>query len=59
MKKEVSLDLSVELAPTHRGGLGLKNPVMAAAGTIGYGVEYSQIFDIQRYGKQQLRHLNV
>jgi dihydroorotate dehydrogenase (NAD+) catalytic subunit len=44
------LDLSVQLAPRHRPGLLLTNPVMAASGTFGYGTEYSQIFDIQKLG---------
>ena len=44
------VDLSVQLAPLHSKGLLLANPVMTAAGTFGYGVEYSQIVDIQRLG---------
>ena len=46
----MSLDLSVQLAPKHRQGLLLANPVMAASGTFGYGTEYSQVFDIQKLG---------
>ena len=46
----VSLDLSVELAPQHKPGLRLANPVMTASGTFGYGTEYSQVFDIQKLG---------
>lgn len=44
------MNLGVKLAPTHPSGLRLKNPVMVAAGTFGYGIEYAQIFDIQRLG---------
>ena len=44
------LDLHVQLAPRHYKGLILANPVMAAAGTVGYGVEYSKIVDIQKLG---------
>jgi len=44
------LDLSVQLAPKHRSGLLLANPVMTASGTFGYGTEYSQVFDIQKLG---------
>jgi dihydroorotate dehydrogenase (NAD+) catalytic subunit len=46
----VSLDLSVQLAPKHKQGLLLANPVMTASGTFGYGTEYSQVFDIQKLG---------
>ena len=44
------MDLSVQLAPKHRRGLLLANPVMTASGTFGYGTEYSHAFDIQRLG---------
>jgi len=43
-------DLCVQLAPSHPKGLILANPVMVAAGTFGYGVEYSDLMDIQRLG---------
>ena len=48
--KELPTNLSVELAPKHRTGLLLANPVMTASGTFGYGTEYSHLFDIQRLG---------
>ena len=32
------------------GNLQLKNPVMTASGTFGYGVEYSDFMDISRLG---------
>lgn len=44
------VDLSVQIAPSHPKGLLLANPVMTAAGTFGYGIEYSQLIDIQRLG---------
>lgn len=43
-------DLSVELAPRHKVGLRLANPVMTASGTFGYGTEYAGLIDIQRLG---------
>jgi dihydroorotate dehydrogenase (NAD+) catalytic subunit len=43
-------DLSVNLAPENGRGLKLANPVMTASGTFGYGMEYSQLYDIQRLG---------
>lgn len=46
----MSPDLSVQLAPKHKKGLLLENPVMTASGTFGYGTEYSQLFDIQKLG---------
>jgi len=46
----VSSELSVQLAPGNKRGLLLSNPVMTASGTFGYGMEYSQVFDIQRLG---------
>lgn len=44
------MELSVQVAPRHPRGLLLANPVMTAAGTFGYGTEYSQLVDIQRLG---------
>jgi dihydroorotate dehydrogenase (NAD+) catalytic subunit len=39
------VDLSVRLGP-----LSLKNPVLVAAGTFGYGVEFQEFFDIAQLG---------
>ncbi len=39
------MDLSVELA-----GLRLKNPVIAASGTFGYGVEFAHLLDVNALG---------
>ena len=44
------MNLSIQLAPKHRQGLLLANPVMTASGTFGYGTEYDHVFDIQRLG---------
>ena len=44
------VDLSVQLAPNHPKGLLLANPVMTASGIFGYGIEYSELIDIQRLG---------
>jgi dihydroorotate dehydrogenase (NAD+) catalytic subunit len=44
------VDLSVQLAPRNSRGLLLANPVMTASGTFGYGMEYSDLVDIQRLG---------
>ena len=43
-------DLSAELAPRNASGLRLKNPVMTASGTFGYGTEYAELFDLGRLG---------
>ena len=39
------MDLTVDI-----GNLKLKNPVMTASGTFGYGTEYADVIDIQRLG---------
>jgi dihydroorotate dehydrogenase (NAD+) catalytic subunit len=44
------LNTSVQLAPHHPEGLTLANPVMTASGTFGYGIEYSELVDIQKLG---------
>lgn len=45
-----SVDLSVEIGVNAKVPLILKNPVMAASGTFGYGVEYAKLIDVQRFG---------
>ena len=40
-----SMDLSVQI-----GSLTLKNPLIAASGCFGYGVEYADVFDISTLG---------
>ncbi len=47
---ETPLDLSIQLAPGHKRGLLLANPVMPASGTFGYGTEFSHILDIEKLG---------
>src|SRR4051812_2339577 len=42
--------LEVNLAPNNIHGLVLKNPVLVASGTFGYGTEYQSIVDIERLG---------
>ncbi len=44
------MKLQTELAPRHKSGLLLQNPVMMAAGTFGYGVENARIAEVQRLG---------
>jgi dihydroorotate dehydrogenase (NAD+) catalytic subunit len=46
----VDIDLSVDLAPGRPDALVLRNPVLVASGTFGYGVEYSEVVDIQELG---------
>jgi dihydroorotate dehydrogenase (NAD+) catalytic subunit len=42
---------SLEVRLPHRGGtLVLRNPVMPASGTFGYGTEYADIVDVSRLG---------
>lgn len=43
-------NLAVNLAPKHPNELWLKNPVMTASGTFGYGTEYAKLIDISRLG---------
>ena len=38
-------DMSVQL-----GSLRLRNPVMTASGTFGFGVEYAECVDLERLG---------
>ena len=47
---EPSVDLTVQLAPRHPKGLLLANPVITSSGTFGYGVEFNELFDVQKLG---------
>ncbi|MBI2438408.1 MAG: dihydroorotate dehydrogenase, partial [Lentisphaerae bacterium] len=47
-------DLSVRL-----GKLVLKNPVMAASGTFGYGVEFARLVDLNRLGAIVVKGLSL
>lgn len=40
----------IELAPSHKMGLDLPNPLMPAAGCFGYGVEYAGLIDVSGLG---------
>ncbi len=44
------MNLSVRLAPQHKWGLDLSNPIMIASGFGGYGTELSRIGDLSRLG---------
>lgn len=44
------VQLAVDLAPRHKQGLTLKNPVLVASGTFSYGLEFREVFDINRLG---------
>lgn len=44
------VDLSVDLAPRNARELRLPNPVIAASGCFGYGLEYASVVDVQRLG---------
>lgn len=47
---EPTVDLRVEIGANAKLPLQLRNPVMAASGTFGYGTEYARLVDIQRLG---------
>lgn len=46
----MAVDLAIELASRFKGGLRLRNPVMTASGTFGYGTEYAGLVRIERLG---------
>ncbi|MBI5574770.1 MAG: dihydroorotate dehydrogenase [Deltaproteobacteria bacterium] len=50
----VKPDLSVSI-----GSLRVKNPVMSASGTFGYGLEYSPFYDISRLGAIVVKGLSL
>lgn len=50
----VEPNLSVEIA-----GLSLKNPVMTASGTFGYGEEFAEFFDLSRLGALVVKGLSL
>ncbi|MCE7927563.1 MAG: dihydroorotate dehydrogenase [Chloroflexi bacterium CFX7] len=47
---DVPPDLGVDLAPGHKTGLQLRNPVMPASGTFSWGLEFAKHFDINALG---------
>jgi dihydroorotate dehydrogenase (NAD+) catalytic subunit len=44
------LNLQIQLAPRNKRGLLLKNPLITASGTFGYGTEFEHFYDIQQLG---------
>lgn len=44
------MKVAVELAPQHKSGLFLRNPVIMASGPFGYGVEYARSAEVHRLG---------
>jgi dihydroorotate dehydrogenase (NAD+) catalytic subunit len=50
----MSVDLSVDI-----GGLHLKNPVMTASGTFGYGREFSRFIDLEALGGIVVKGLSL
>jgi dihydroorotate dehydrogenase (NAD+) catalytic subunit len=48
--QDKGMKLQTELALHHKTGLLLRNPVMIAAGTFGYGIEYAKLAEVQRLG---------
>lgn len=46
----MTANLSVDLAPGHKTGLVLKNPVMTASGTFSWGLEFARHFDVNALG---------
>ncbi|HXR26516.1 MAG TPA: dihydroorotate dehydrogenase [Candidatus Baltobacteraceae bacterium] len=45
-----AVDLTIDLAPDRPGGLRLRNPILVASGTFGYGIEYGDVVDVQGLG---------
>ena len=45
-----AVDLTVEIGANAKFPLILRNPVMVASGTFGYGTEYARLIDIQHLG---------
>jgi dihydroorotate dehydrogenase (NAD+) catalytic subunit len=44
------MNLQTQLAPCHKKGLILRNPVMVASGTFGYGMDNANIVEVHRLG---------
>jgi dihydroorotate dehydrogenase (NAD+) catalytic subunit len=44
------MNLQTQLAPCHKGGLLLRNPVVVASGTFGYGMDNANIAEIHHLG---------
>src|SRR4030066_1219783 len=54
MTKKKSLNLKVNI-----GGLTIKNPVMTASGTFGYGAEYSEFVNLNNIGAIVVKGLSL
>ncbi|NOY53281.1 MAG: dihydroorotate dehydrogenase [Deltaproteobacteria bacterium] len=52
--KNVTPDLSVNI-----GGIVMKNPVMTASGTSGYGEEIAEIYDLSKLGALTVKGLSI
>ena len=50
----MTVDVSVEL-----GSLKLRNPVITASGTFGYGVEYAELMDLSRLGGISVKGISL
>jgi len=50
IRAPVDVDLRVEIGSAAKIPLVLRNPVLVASGTFGYGTEYARLFDVQRLG---------
>ena len=48
--RAADVDLSIDLAPERPGALALRNPILVASGTFGYGIEYSEVVEVERLG---------
>src|SRR5579863_6551371 len=54
MSATVAVDLSVQI-----GALCLANPVLAASGTFGYGIEFAHLVDLNRLGGIVVKGLSI
>jgi dihydroorotate dehydrogenase (NAD+) catalytic subunit len=54
MKMDFDMDLSVNIA-----GITMKNPVMVASGTFGFGREYNDFYDINKLGALATKGLTL
>jgi len=50
--------MAVDLS-TNIGNIKLKNPVMTASGTFGYGVDFQELFDLNQLGAISVKGLHV
>lgn len=50
LRAPADLDLRVEIGAAAKVPLVLRNPVLVASGTFGYGTEYARLIDVQRLG---------